>query len=107
MVAITLVAIAAGGAIPLLIVGMKAANNSKLQTQAKNLAQQRLESMRDLAFHVDRQNGPFVDLLDIYYTQVPAVAGIVLTTTRAGETEKGTWVSGGASSPAPSGAFYK
>jgi prepilin-type N-terminal cleavage/methylation domain-containing protein len=104
MVAITLIAIAAAGSIPLLIVGMKAANNSKLQTQAKNLAQQRFESMRDLPFHVDRQNGPFVDLLDIYYTSVSTTS---VTHTRAGETEVGRWVSGGAASPAPSGAFYQ
>jgi prepilin-type N-terminal cleavage/methylation domain-containing protein len=104
MVAITLVAIAAGGSIPLLIVGMQAANNSKLQTQAKNLAQQRFESMRDLPFHVDRQNGPFVDLLDIYYTSISTTS---VTHTRAGETEVGRWVSGGAASPAPSGAFYQ
>ena len=104
MVAITLVAIAAGGSIPLLIVGMKAANNSKLNTQAKNLAQQRMESMRDLPFHVDRQNGPFVDLLDIYYTNVSTTS---TTRTRAGETEVGQWVSSGAASPAPSGPLYK
>ena len=104
MVAITLVAIAAAGAIPLLIVGMKAANNSKLQTQAKNLAQARMESMRDLPFHVDRQNGPFVDLLDIYYTNVSTTAA---TRTRAGETEVGRWVASGGTSPAPSGPHYK
>ena len=105
MVAITLVAIAAAGSIPLLVIGMKAANNSKLQTQAKNLAQQRMESMRDLPFHVDRQNGPYVDLLDIYYTKVAASGTI--TNTRAGETETGHWVASGASSPHPSGAFYQ
>src|SRR4051794_483228 len=104
MVAITLVAIAAAGAIPLLIVGMKASNNSKLNTQAKNLAQQRMEAMRDLPFHVDRQNGPFVDLLDIYYTNMSTTS---VSRTRAGETEVGQWVSGGAASPAPSGPFYK
>src|SRR3954468_11973880 len=103
MVAITLVSIAAGGSIPLLIVGMKAANTSKLNTQAKNLAQQRMESMRDLSFHVDRQNGPFVDLLDIYYTNVSTTS---TTRTRAGETEVGQWVSSG-TSPAPSGPLYK
>ncbi len=104
LVAITLVAIAAGGAIPLLIVGMKAANTSKLNTQAKNLAQARMESMRDLPFHVDRQNGPFVDLLDIYYTNVSTTT---TTRTRAGETEVGRWVSSGAAAPAPSGPLYK
>ena len=104
IVAISLVALAAAGAIPLLVVGMRAANTSRLNTQAKNLSQQRFESMRDLQFHVDRQNGPFVDLLDIYYTNRSTTPA---TRTRAGETEVGQWVSGGASAPAPSGAFYK
>lgn len=104
MVAITLVGIAAAGSIPLLIVGMKAANNSKLQTQAKNLAQQRMESMRDLPFHVDQQNGPFVDLLDIYYTNVSTTSS---TRHRANEIEVGQWVSSGAAAPNPSGPFYK
>ena len=105
MVALTLVMTAASAAIPLLIVGMKAANISKLNTQAKNLAQQRLESMRDLPFHVDRQNGPFVDLLDIYYTNVNTSTA---TRTRAGETEVTKWVSSGGTSPAPtSGPFFQ
>ena len=103
-VAIALVALAAAGTVPLLIVGMRAATASRLNTQAKNFAQQRIESMRDLQFHVDRQNGPFVDLLDIYYTNLTTTAA---TRTRAGETEVGKWVSGGAAAPAPAGPFYQ
>ena len=104
MVALTVVAIAAAGTVPLLVVGMRAAAASKLHTQAKNLAQQRLESMRDLQFHVDRQNGPFVDLLDVYYTNLSASPS---TRTRANEVQVGNWVSGGAAAPAPAGAFYQ
>lgn len=106
MVAITLVAIAAAGSIPLLIVGMKAANNSKLNTQAKNLAQQRMESMRDLPYHVDRQNGPYVDLLDIYYTSTSTTP---TTVHRAGEIETGRWCSGNTSpcASSPSAPFYQ
>ncbi len=104
IVAIALIALAAAAAVPLLIVGMQAAATSRLNTQAKNLSQQRFESMRDLQFHVDRQNGPFVDLLDIYYTNRSTTTA---TRTRAGETEVGQWVSGGAAAPAPTGAFYK
>lgn len=103
-VAIALVALAAAGTVPLLIVGMRAATASRLNTQAKNLAQQRFESMRDLQFHVDRQNGPFVDLLDIYYTNLSTTP---TTHSRANETEVGKWVSGGAAAPAPSGPFYQ
>src|SRR4051794_16845612 len=83
---------------------MRAAATSRLNTQAKNLTQQRFESMRDLQFHVDRQNGPFVDLLDIYYTSLGTTP---VTRTRANETEVAKWVSGGAASPAPSGAFFQ
>lgn len=104
IVAIALVSLAAAGAVPLLIVGMEAAATSRLNTQAKNLSQQRFESMRDLQFHVDRQNGPFVDLLDIYYTNLSTTA---TTRTRANETEVSKWVSGGAAAPAPSGPFYQ
>lgn len=104
MVALTLVAIAAGGSIPLLVVAAKASATSRLNTQAKNLAQWRFESMRDLPFHVDRQNGPFVDLLDIYYTNLSTTAA---TRTRANEIEVGRWVASGASAPDPSGPFYQ
>ena len=104
IVALTLIGLTGAASAPLLIVGMRAAAVSKLNTQAKNLAQQRLESMRDLQFHVDRQNGPFIDLLDIYYTNLVTTP---TTHTRAYETEVGKWVSGGASAPAPSGPFYQ
>src|SRR5690242_7763217 len=104
LVALILVALAAGGAVPLLIVAAKASATSKLNTQAKNLAQWRFESMRDLPFHVDRQNGPFVDLLDIYYTNLGTTPA---TRTRANEIEVGHWVASGASGPDPSGPFYQ
>src|SRR4051812_49169889 len=83
---------------------MKASATSRFNTQAKNLAQQRFESMRDLQFHVDRQNGPFVDLLDVYYTNLSTLA---TTRTRAGETEVGKWVNTVTPSPAPAKPFYQ
>ncbi|HET6911212.1 MAG TPA: type II secretion system protein [Mycobacteriales bacterium] len=104
IVALSLVSIAAAGSVPLLITGLRSAVTSRLNTQAKNLAQQRFESMRDLEFHVDRQNGPFVDLLDIYYTNLTTTA---TTRTRANEIEVGKWISSGASAPNPSGPFYQ
>jgi prepilin-type N-terminal cleavage/methylation domain-containing protein len=104
MVALTLVALAAGGSVPLLVVAAKASTTSRLNTQAKNLAQWRFESMRDLPFHVDRQNGPFVDLLDVYYTNLGTTPA---TRTRANEIEVGHWVASGASTPDPSGPFYQ
>lgn len=105
MVALILLAIVTLATVPLLVTGAKAANAAKLHTQAKNLAQQRLESMRDLEFHVDRQNGPFVDMLDVYYTDVSTTPQ---THTRAGDTLTGVWVPSGGVSPQPStGSFYK
>lgn len=106
VVAITLLAIVAAAAVPLLVIGAKAANAAKFHTQAKNLSQQRIESMRDMQFHVDRQNGPFVDMLDVYYTN--ATTGSTITLTRGSETSVGTWVSSGGTAPEPtSGAFYR
>jgi prepilin-type N-terminal cleavage/methylation domain-containing protein len=104
IVALSVIGLAAAASTPLLITGIDASVTARMNTQAKNLAQQRIESMRDLQFHVDRQNGPFIDLLDIYYTDRSTTA---VTRTRANEVEVGQWVSGGAAAPAPSGPFYK
>ena len=103
LVSLFIIGLAAAASTPLLITGIDASVTARMNTQAKNLAQQRIESMRDLQFHVDRQNGPFIDLLDIYYTDRNTAA---TTRTHANEVEVGQWVSGGASAPAPSGPFY-
>lgn len=70
IVAIALLAVVAAAIVPVLIAGLRAAQFAKTSTQAKNLGQLRLERMRDLTFHVDAQNGPYVDLLDDYFTSV-------------------------------------
>lgn len=75
MVALVLFALVCAAVIPVFIVGAKAAVSTRLETQAKNLAQQRVEAMRQLSYHVDRQNGPFVDLLDFYYPDRVAAVG--------------------------------
>ncbi len=105
IVALIIIAIVTLASVPLLVAGAKAANSAKLHTAAKNLAQQRLESMRDLQFHVDRQNGPFVDLLDVYYTDLNTTP---VSRTRAGETLVGRWFSSGGTAPAPTvGPYYR
>ena len=104
IVALSVIGLAAAASTPLLITGIDASVTARMNTQAKNFAQQRIESMRDLQFHVDRQNGPFIDLLDIYYTDRNSTP---VTRTRANEVEVGQWVSGGAAAPAPSGPFYE
>lgn len=70
VVSITLFGLAAAGITPLLIGGLRASAATKLETQAKNLGQQRVEVMRNLPFHVARQNGQYLDVLDIYYRDV-------------------------------------
>ena len=105
VVALTLIALVTLGSVPLLIAGAKAAAASRMHTQAKNLAQQRVESMRDLQYHVDRQNGPFVDMLDVYYTDLNTTA---TSRVRAGETMVGKWVASGGVAPAPTtGSFFQ
>ena len=92
MVALLILALGSAAVVPVLIVGSKAGHASKLNTQAKNLTQERMERMRDLQFHVEKQNGDFVDLLDLYYTNRSTSP----TTTNYGtETRTGVWVGSG------------
>lgn len=67
LVALSLLALAAAAVIPLLVMSFKTSVAAKLSTQAKSISQERVEQMRDLPFHVDRQNGQYLDLLDQYY----------------------------------------
>lgn len=66
--ALGLLAIVLVSALPMFLSMLKSTVVIKQQTQAKNLTQERLEQVRDLRFHVANQNGPYLDLLDIYYT---------------------------------------
>ena len=52
---------------PLLVGGLKAGRTAQLNLQGKALGQERLERMRNLPFHVARQNGQYLDVLDIYF----------------------------------------
>lgn len=105
IVSLTILALASAAMVPVMIIGTAAAAAAKMHTQAKALAQQRLEQMHDLQFHVDRQNGPFVDLLDLYYTDLAQTA---TTRTRGPETMTGQFVpSGTGSAGEPSTPFYR
>lgn len=66
--ALSVFAVIAVAVLPLLLTSLKATTKVKLETKAKNVTQLQLERMRGLTFHVDRQNGPFLDLLDLYFT---------------------------------------
>jgi type II secretory pathway pseudopilin PulG len=93
--------------LPALLATLKSGASARKQLQGKGLTQERLEQMRDLRFHVDRQNGPFLDLLDIYYTN--ATTGAAATTVNLGGTALvGQYVSSAAAANgAPAGPFYR
>src|SRR5512133_2127976 len=94
-------------AVPVFIGLIKATAVTKAHTQAKNLSQAQLDAMRDLRFHVDRQNGPFLDLLDIYYTNANS-ASPVTTVTSGAQTLTGRYVAtGGGSGGVPTAPFYQ
>lgn len=77
IVAISLLGIVAASLVPLLISTVRATTVAKMNTQARNLAQQRIESMRNLPYHVDAQNGSYVDLLDRYYRDLSTPSATV------------------------------
>jgi prepilin-type N-terminal cleavage/methylation domain-containing protein len=106
VIAFGILAVVMASAVPVLISMMKSTAVTKAETQGKNLAQQRLEQMRDLRFHVDRQNGPFLDLLDIYYTNASA-AGTVTPVVTWGGTLTGSNVTSGAGPGEPTVPFYR
>jgi prepilin-type N-terminal cleavage/methylation domain-containing protein len=100
LVAITLLGIVAAAVLPMLLIGARASTIVRFETRGKNLGQERIELMRQLPYQIDRQNGPFVDLLDNYYPNLSAAAG-----TGAG------WVSSTSTARLPgepaTGAFYR
>lgn len=84
MVAVILLAIISLSLIPLLVSGLRASRLTKLETEAKNLTVARINSMRALPFHVAYQNGPFIDLLDEYYTNATASSTAIPATSGTG-----------------------
>ena len=107
LVAMGLLAVVMTASLPAFLGMLRSAVASKMQTQGKNLAQERLEQMKDLRFHVDRQNGPFLDLLDIYYTNATA-ASPTTTVPVANTNLTGNYISAaGAAGGEPAGPFYR
>lgn len=103
MVALTLLTIVAAAAIPLLLSAASASRTSKYITQAKSLAQQRVEQMRNLPFHVDAAPAyPRVDLLDLYYPNLTAASGTTLANATSGYVTTQARLEG-----EPTGAFYR
>jgi prepilin-type N-terminal cleavage/methylation domain-containing protein len=103
IVALSIFAVVAFAALPVLVVGLQASQKARVETLAKDLSQLRIERMRNLTYHVDEQNGPYVDLLDRYYTNASGTA------TATGETGcTGQYLSTAPGTDgAPSGPAYR
>jgi prepilin-type N-terminal cleavage/methylation domain-containing protein len=102
MVAMVILGLVAVALVPVLITSSRAEQYARRATLAKNLAQQRVDAMRNLPFHVDAQNGPFLDLLDNYYPNIKTTT----TTLPGGGT--GVWHSSGTiPGSSASGPYYQ
>lgn len=107
VVALSLLAVVLVSAVPIFIGLIRTTAVTKAHTQAKNLSQAQLDAMRDLRFHVDRQNGPFLDLLDIYYTNATSTSPVT-TVTSGAQTLTGRYVAtGGGTGGEPTAPYYK
>ena len=105
--ALLLLSVVMVSVLPLIISTLRATALTKVQTQAKNLGQERLEQVKDLRFHIDRQNGPFLDLLDLYYTNA-TVGAAAIAIPAAGGTLMGTYVdTGGGINGEPVAPYYR
>ena len=107
IVALALLVVVMVSALPVFVNMLKSTAVTKAHTQAKNLSQERLDQMRDLRFHVDRQNGPFLDLLDMYYTNA-TVASPVTTVPSGSGTLTGQYIDAGTGAGGqPVGPYYR
>ena len=107
VVAFGLLVVVMVSALPVFVHMLRATAVTKANTQGKNLAQERLDQLRDLRFHVDRQNGPFLDLLDTYYTNATST-GPTTTVASGSGTLTGNYVAaGGGTGGEPVAPFYR
>lgn len=67
LVSIVIAGLVAAAVLPLLLSGQMAGNLAKADTQAKGLAQERLEQMRNFPFYVAFDSGDYSDVLDVYF----------------------------------------
>jgi type II secretory pathway pseudopilin PulG len=107
VVAFGLLVVVMVSALPVFVHMLRATAVTKANTQAKNLAQERLDQMRDLRFHVDRQNGPFLDLLDTYYTNATSSSPTTTVTSGSGTLTGRYIASGGGTGGEPAAPFYR
>lgn len=57
-----------------IVVGLRATGTARDVTQAKGVAQAKLEQMRSMPFYVGREAGDYIDILDTYYRNTMAPA---------------------------------
>lgn len=72
LVSMLIFGIVAVATLPMLLGGLTAGRTAQLNLQGKALGQERLEQMRNLPYHVARQNGQYLDVLDIYFRDTQA-----------------------------------
>lgn len=66
--------LAAVASAPFFVGALASSATARLNLQAKAVGQERIERMRNLPFHVGRQNGAYIDLLDTYFRDVNTTA---------------------------------
>jgi len=114
MVGLAILGIVATATLPLFINALRATALAKQETLAKNLATSRLDAMRNLPFHVAFQNGPYVDMLDSYYTSTSTTPVTIPATTGCGSAAvscpsgTGVYVANGTGAGGtPTGPYYQ
>lgn len=108
VVALIVFALVAQALAGVLINGARAEMFGKLNTGAKNFTQQRIDALRSLPFHVDRQNGNYLDLLDLYYPNASASPTLIPHIATNNQKVTGVYVpSDTATAQHPIGPYYK
>lgn len=72
VVALGILAVVSTAVVAQVIVGLRAAATARDVSQAKGVAQARLEAMRNMPFFVGRSAGDYIDVLDTYYRHTTA-----------------------------------
>lgn len=76
VVAIGLVGLLVAAVLPAVVLGIRSNAVATTNTQARGLAQAEMERMRNLPFHIARNAGEFVDVLDYYFPNTTAAPSI-------------------------------
>ena len=77
MVALGVLVVLLTALLPQLVVGIRSTATAQTITQAKGVAQGQLERMRSMPYHVGRAAGPYLDVLDRYFTNLAPAPAII------------------------------